>query len=220
MFDLYFTVCLFFLPLHILLFIVFIFPENLSHHLSSFSVVPMCHVRHDVHFPAPHLASGPPIGCCSSPQVPARRASPACCGPLTRTPHAATQRTRRALAFIFNLAGHILYLFSSLKVNKNKFRDFLRTLVFPPANQRRRVTVTGVMSRGSPSVIAAERGLLITPVTATCGHLPTSGRKPRCLPFPGQEQAPRTLLTDTCHVCSLWACQMSAHGGSGSFLDG
>lgn len=40
------------------------------------------------------------------------------------------ERKLHVLVFILNLATHILHPFSSSKVNKNKFRDFLKSLIF------------------------------------------------------------------------------------------
>jgi len=38
---------------------------------------------------------------------------------------------------IFNLATPILHPFSSFKVNKNKFQDFLRSLIYSHMNQQK-----------------------------------------------------------------------------------
>lgn len=85
-----------------------------------------------------------------------------------------TQPSRKlyTLAFIFNLATHILHPFSPFKVNKNKFQDFLRSPIYSHMNQQKWVTVIGLMNLGSPSIIPPKREPLIIHVKAMYGRLP------------------------------------------------
>lgn len=140
-------------------------------------------MRYPVSCPLPHVQAGvldqvPPLS--------SKSLSDARC-PLSSHPslshHQQRSRKLHTLAFIFNLATHIPHPFSSFKVNKNKFQDFLRSLIYSHMNQQKWVTVTGLMNPGSSSIIPGKREPLITHVRAMHGCPHALPGKSQCLPF-------------------------------------